>query len=478
MRRGLAILASLVALAALPAPALAAQPGPDRGWLVLGDSYTSGEGIEGTPAGHSDFLGQNCRRATGDGMKQTAWAAGAYQRLREEKGFAELSFVACTGNISDNAERQIEEAQSTSGRRTWDLVTFSFGGNNIRFADVIMGCILPKKNSWTDFDFGCKVTEDQLRRRIDMLAGKAPIDPAEFAGSMPLPQLYDLVARYVAPGGDVLVAGYPNLIEDVGRWSRWRRKLGNCSGVQAKDVPLLRNVGGYLNQRIAQAVADADRRHREDGVRFHFVDIAKNPYELDGDPHNRHARCTDEPWLNGIVYDGHQPGAWNYKNRSFHPNQDGHTNTARVVAAYIRENVTFSDTGTRTSQPVSAEHYRQDSFYFFTSADGRYMCGIAADQALCQGETHPVPPRPASCREGWGNGMLVDPNGKTDFLCAGGLVYGPIDRNPDDRDVLPPGRSIKAFGFTCAAEEDNAIRCTHNGSGHGFAIAGTSNERF
>jgi hypothetical protein len=73
--------------------------------------------------------------------------------------------------------------------------------------------------------------------------------------------------------------------------------------------------------------------------------------------------------------------------------------------------------------------------------------------------------------------MEVDQTGKAGFLCAGGLMYGPSGRNPDARDKLPAGKSITALGFTCAAA-DTGIRCTHDASNHGFAIAPTSNDQF
>jgi hypothetical protein len=62
-------------------------------------------------------------------------------------------------------------------------------------------------------------------------------------------------------------------------------------------------------------------------------------------------------------------------------------------------------------------------------------------------------------------------------VCVGGIVYYPLNRNPDGRDELPVGRSISGFGFTCSAE-GVGIRCTQEASGHGFAIAPTANERF
>jgi hypothetical protein len=139
--------------------------------------------------------------------------------------------------------------------------------------------------------------------------------------------------------------------------------------------------------------------------------------------------------------------------------------------------------GTPTSG-VPADRYRHDAYgetyYFFTSADisadRGYSCGVTDEEALCQGTTEPVPPPPDSCSRpggpGWGHGMFVAATGKVDFVCAGGLVYG-----PDDRDVLQPGESFTALGFTCAAKE-TGVHCVHDASGHGFFIAPDTNERF
>ncbi|SDM68392.1 endonuclease/exonuclease/phosphatase family protein [Allokutzneria albata] len=147
-----------------------------------------------------------------------------------------------------------------------------------------------------------------------------------------------------------------------------------------------------------------------------------------------------------------------------------------------------SERGTPKPAPstgVSADRFRHalpggGTFYFFTSADAGYSCAVVAKQALCQGRTKPVPPPPDSCKQrggpSWGHGMFVEATGKVDFVCAGGLVYSPVDRAPDDRDVLRPGQSFTALGFTCAAEE-RGIRC-RNASGRGFFIAPDTNERF
>jgi len=321
-----------------------------RAWLALGDSYASGEGIPGTvpearqsPAGDRGDMGRNCQRATGEGTNATAWAVGAFRQEQARLGLERQAFVACTGAITDEITTEIQEAESDLGRSRWDIVSLSIGGNNIRFSNVVRGC-LDLANGWDVFDLtpGCDVTEDQLRRRIDMLVGNRPIEPRQYEGSRTLPETLDLLADHTVSGGDVIVTGYPNLVEETRRWSRWRRDFtGNCEGIESYDVGMLRNAAGYLNQQIGQAVIDADERHADEGIHFHFVDISRDPYEYSDDPGSRHALCSRDPWLNGVTT---SITAGDVRTvRSFHPRQVGHTNTARVVAGVIEQDVTFDD---------------------------------------------------------------------------------------------------------------------------------------
>nr|WP_042190480.1 GDSL-type esterase/lipase family protein [Kibdelosporangium sp. MJ126-NF4]CEL19374.1 hypothetical protein [Kibdelosporangium sp. MJ126-NF4]CTQ94827.1 hypothetical protein [Kibdelosporangium sp. MJ126-NF4] len=336
-------LAVAMLLALLPGNAAAQQP-QGRAWLALGDSYSSGEGISNTPPSFSSHFGRECMRATGNGVPQTAWGAGAYQQVRGKFGMSTQRFVACTGAIIDDAPAEIAEAREAeqaegTGRTKWDLVSFSFGGNNIKFSDVIYGCLNLRTEAWQGYrPTGCVETEEQMRKRIDMLVGQTPIVPAEYAGQKTLPSLFDSMTDVVAPGGDVIVLGYPNLLEDPSRWSRFRTL---CALIKKSDASMLRKVGGYLNEQIRNAVTAANFRHP--GIKFHFVDIAHNPYELDDKPENRHGRCTKEDWINGVQFDKNESGHRFYLKRSFHPNQKGHTATASVVAEYVRANVTFDD---------------------------------------------------------------------------------------------------------------------------------------
>lgn len=344
MSRVVAAAAALSLFAGVLSATPAAARQQERTWLAMGDSYSSGEGIKETPAAYSPTLARDCRRATGEGTPAVAWAVEAQRQVGADLHLRKPDFVACTGAITDEAPWQIQEARSRDGSPDrWDLVTFSFGGNNIKFSEVIQACLGLAKSSWKNLGFGCVQNEDQLRRRVDMLAGKQRIDEGEYAGEITMPTTLDLVARNVAPGGDVVVLGYPNLIEEYDRWSQFNKALGVCSLVSSSDVPMLRNVGAYLNQSLARAVDEANRRHQDERITFHFLDIAQNPYESSDKDGDRHGRCTDEPWLNGLTTNNNE-GERLYKNRSFHPNEKGHYATGRVLADYLKKHVRFDDT--------------------------------------------------------------------------------------------------------------------------------------
>lgn len=307
-------------------------------WLALGDSYSSGEGVPGTTR-QRDATGKECARATGwldhtqnKRSDAKSWAVVAYEQLQEQ-GFSEQEFVACTGAINDDWYAQVAEARK-AGRTSWDVVSYSFGGNSIGFANVVTGC-LDMNSFWGAFDLspGCDVDLETMKRRIDILVGKQSLSN-EFKGSVTLPDLYDETAALVKPGGVAVVAGYPQVVEEAGRWSTFQSALGSCQGLLRHDVPMLRQVGAYLNEQIRQAVESADKRWMERGVRFVYADLATQVYETGDESEERHGLCANKPWLNGVTLSV-TSGDFR-KERSFHPTQNGHTAAGAYVARLVK----------------------------------------------------------------------------------------------------------------------------------------------
>src|SRR5687767_7093991 len=426
-----ATVASITATApAVMAPA--AAQGEGAAWLALGDSYSSGEGIPGTPAREAEgsgfaTQGRDCRRATGDGTDATTWSVGAFRSVQGDLGLSRIALVACTGAVTGEFDDQIGEARTRFGRDRWNLVTFSIGGNDIRFAEVLKGC-LDLNSFWGTFDLspGCDIGEADLRGRIDELRRT-------------LGGVYDSVAEVVEPGGDVVVAGYPQFIEEVARWGRWRRNvIGNCEGIQGYDVAMLRSVAGYLNEQIALAARDVDARHRDRGVRFHFLDISADPYEYSDRATDRHALCADDPWLNGQTI-GIGSGDWWELDRSFHPHQTGHTNTARVLAGFLRANVRFNDA------PAVA----------ISASDLLQLAGCREGPCAVTGRIPVDHPR-------WGRVLLVSfgPQPGVTPMCADRMLIA-VDRNGNivwDSRVSDGGCPWYRFGPAAHAEHGSEVR--------------------
>lgn len=133
--------------------------------------------------------------------------------------------------------------------------------------------------------------------------------------------------------------------------------------------------------------------------------------------------------------------------------------------------------------PANAGDYQFRDDFYFRSGEGGYACGILAPGsrgekmgAGCHGTTTPIPPRPVDCPEGpgWGNGMQVSAAGEVSFLCTGGVIYA---SGFSDAPILHTGDALSALGFTCQPV-DAGVRCTHDGTAHGFTIQPDRNETF
>jgi hypothetical protein len=331
--RGAGLAAVLVfGLAVAMPPSADAAPIAARTWLALGDSYSSGTGIEGTL--YPGPEGKDCRRATGtppgfDAPAPTAWPVRAFDAVRVAGGIGRIDLVACSGARTDDVTAQIKEATLFEGDRRWDIVSFTFGGNNLGFGEVMRDCIdIP--TSWLEFrlERGCDVDEKTLAARVDALLGNG--DESMFAGTVTMPQLLATVAGYVAPGGDVIVVGYPYLIDDPKVVS-----IFTCEGIHSDDVELLRGAINRLNQGLRRAVDAANADAARSGITYHYVS-AESLF-------TNHGLCSSDSWLNGKVLLPAAGSPWIDVVSWYHPNQDGHDAIGQEVAALFDGQIRFDD---------------------------------------------------------------------------------------------------------------------------------------
>lgn len=200
------------------------------------------------------------------------------------------TFNACSGAVAvdlvaDNQGNAGEGPQLEAITKDTTLVTFSIGGNDVGFADILQDCVMDGST--------CEdKNEAQFQQRL------VALEPV-------------LVARYAEArsrakeGARVIVVGYPHLFPDDP--SNSYRNL-----LFADDQAWMNQKGTELNTMIASAA-------REAGVEFVDPTAA----------FAGHGIGSDDPWFNDITLGG--PGWAPVDPGSFHPNAAGQKALADLV---------------------------------------------------------------------------------------------------------------------------------------------------
>lgn len=394
---GLALAAvTMGTLAGVPATSSAATAvgvsgAPDRPvtWLAAGDSYSSGEGIPGTGQTADDACAQS----------QRAFGPRAAKILRKTRDWSidPLAFTACTGAlISDfyNHGNQNHPDQSTwasdigTANGRFDVVTLSFGGNDVAFADTVATCVrLPKtwKQAITSGGReGCDIDQATLEQRVeDLVDGRSTARPetpyVRGQDRATLAQFYATVAQdHLSDEGLLIVAGYPRLFAPSAQWGAWRND--SCNRVSAEDADWLGDAAERLEAALKNSVADA-QNPVGNGKQIIYVS------RLDQFDNNgaSHSLCgNDTEWLTGLAIVSRNGEI--RMQRSFHPNEIGHQVTAEEVAGKVEANLTI-DTPTApvptipVPNPEPAESNSTDPP---TISDGSQRFGIGDEfSAMC-----------------------------------------------------------------------------------------------
>ena len=294
------VIAPVESVEVMPANAASAAaagdepPRPLR-WLALGDSYSSGEGVD-------ENYGR-CAQSPG------AYAHEAYHELRME-GFpvGDQDFLACSGaQVPDVTESVdlVEQIEQATGR--YDLITLSIGGNDAGFGDVVMDCLM-----LACVDLGESEDEwvSQVNARIDRVRPR-------------LVTAYGrLIDELLAPGGHIVVVDYPRLFEPPSEWGWYIG--GGCETFDKHEAELIRGFADRLNGVIAGVTGAYDN--------VHLLDVA--------DAFEGHNLCagwaTTNEWINGLSV-GWNSNRWpGPHEHSFHPNRAGHAAEAAPLADYIK----------------------------------------------------------------------------------------------------------------------------------------------
>ena len=244
--------AGLVALAcALFALAAPAGAGAVDRYVALGDSFSSGVGTG------SYTLSSSCRRSV-----------YAYPYLvSQQRPNTALDFVACSGaTTSDVMANQIQAVTATTS-----IVSVTIGGNDIRFADLIVQCTLSN----------CSSALDSTRTTLPTV-----LEPR-------LDAVYTAISNQAAFGASVVVLGYPRIFTD-------RRVASARSGSARRNG---RRRTSSPTRSTASSRRAPPRSVSRTGAR--------------SAPFSTHAVCASSPWVNGL-------SLFNLT-ESYHPNRNGNS---------------------------------------------------------------------------------------------------------------------------------------------------------
>ena len=264
----------------------------------MGDSYSSGEGVEPFEAGTATAT-DTCHRSKFAYPRVLAKLPGSILNLGSS------GFIACSGattsaiTLGYNSEgAQMERLTSTT-----DLVTITIGGNNVPFDKFATACVMPGLHS------GCD--------------GKAYKDAMSGIANSVTPRLeYTLNAMKdrltnLHSNATVLVIGYPELVP-----ATWVYETKGCWWLQPKELPAIRKVTTALNAAIQKRVEAVSGR-------FKFVSATAK-----GSPFIGHELCRStsdkaKEYFNN--YDSSAPTAY-----TFHPNKDGQIAYAMLITSYLK----------------------------------------------------------------------------------------------------------------------------------------------
>ena len=294
-RTGRPLAGLLIVLTALAPPLAVSGPWaavavsvPQGVYAALGDSYASGSGIAPYAPGTDGADGNGCRRST-----------AAYPHRVGQDVDRRLSFHACAGARTNDfyqAKAQDEPAQLDQLGRDTGLVTFSIGGNDVGFADVMRDCI----DGLELLPFKTCHGEERITGRVD-----AALDALRGTGAQADVHSYDAILDDIgsrAPDAEVVAVGYPPLFPAEGGGGGMLSD--RCEGVKKADQRWMVEKTNELNG-IVQAAA---QRH---GALFADPSAGFAGHELCG---------QDQAWFGGLL-----------SAVPFHPTQDGHAAIAQNI---------------------------------------------------------------------------------------------------------------------------------------------------
>jgi lysophospholipase L1-like esterase len=319
----------------LAAPLLqAAAAAPDKrvNIVVLGDSFSAGNGA-------GDYIGPStCYRS------KSNWSLRYRNWLIDQGYTADVLPRACSGGVTDNYWNQRDlgnrpefarchtatadeivttvslglrsicntklRAQRESVTEGTDLVLFTFGGNDVRFSNIVKECFIAGDRNPGD-----------CRSRVNYANGRLDDTGDDGLAAKLRKILVDLHEKRLRRGAKVVLLGYPQLVGNVDFVLKYKNKLTGATD-SYDAARKVRELGTKGAAAQAKAVEDAEKEVGADFVTY----LPQALTLFDGhQPDPRAGLKNPDSWFvepfQTISYD-----TW------YHPNPQGHQQYANILS--------------------------------------------------------------------------------------------------------------------------------------------------
>ncbi|WP_432887872.1 lectin-like domain-containing protein [Kribbella sp. CA-245084] len=312
-------------------------------YVGMGDSYSSGEGAPNDAYfPETSFYDPETGGQTGCHRSKTAYPLAVASRLGLPG--AKWQFVACSGaeiknvfgaNSSYPMEVEGPQIAAVSPQST-KYVTMTMGGNDVGFTDIVTDC------TYDPGDVGDGRPGCRKPGRLGYNRAEAGLQDM---GDGRLTKLYTAIGLRMAPGGKLIVSGYPRFFgENITRYDLLPTSSGRVAyaacvvgrvkvvgsriyrvGIEYKDAKWINSIIDRGDQLIENAAIEANAALKPFGVSVVYAPADRYFHS--------HRLCdANDNWINGAIFNGsnHHPDR-----RSFHPNTDGQFAYAKAFLAVI-----------------------------------------------------------------------------------------------------------------------------------------------
>jgi lysophospholipase L1-like esterase len=289
--------------------------------VILGDSYSSGEGTHNYNKGTDGGDGNMCHRSP-----------DAYG----PKLFPSATNLACSNaKTSDftgyqTSDKKLVPPQLFSLRQMVDrgnapdAVLLSIGGNDAQFVDVVMNCVLAQGcnydivvKDWTVNFYDVMVYEQVFSLADDLRAAYKHVNEA-----VNDQKARDLRGGKVAP---IVVVPYPRILPQNDASSM---RDGCLFGISSDEAKFLNKFLDVLNLQIKLAAGVL----RSQGAPVYYAEDVIKAFQPD------HTICDgNRSYANTLSWrgGGTAPADWIHENA--HPNKEGYAAMARAISAWSRD---------------------------------------------------------------------------------------------------------------------------------------------